>query len=349
MQFRRSSISLSVVAALSALAAGQDGLPTATSEQGPARAASTDVPNPMASFARMLPGEWRVTYRSGTSSYDTWHWGPGQHSMRVLTDGLDAAGNPMRGLNVVYWHPGRQQICTLGLEGLQEGTIRFDGERAEGVTDLFQNGGIRRIRSRWVFDGPDKYRDTILEMVAGKGLEPTNGWDYVRSQTLTEAAPRTDEEPPELTARPKFLGPFLGHSWKAKGRWATGELFHVQATVAWIPYAEGIYAHASALEENGAGTHLLDAYIYVHRPTNALRCLALSNTGSVYAGKVIALESAGVQLEVDGDDGERVTSHVVRFDLAPDGTVRDRVWSLEGTERTLFLDAQFDPAAPKSD
>ena len=40
---------------------------------------------------------------------------------------------------------------------------------------------------------------------------------------------------------------------------------------------------------------------------------------------------------------------VVRFDFEKDGTLRDRVWSLEGTERTLRLDVLHKKLERKKD
>src|SRR5262245_12640298 len=113
--------------ALSAGTAREDKGPDAKPVQEPVPAQAA---NPTASFARMVGGEWKMTAAAGTSMFDTWHWGPGRHSMRVMTDGLGADGNPWRALGVVYWHPGRKQVCSLGLSpygaGVAEGAIKFD-------------------------------------------------------------------------------------------------------------------------------------------------------------------------------------------------------------------------------
>ena len=73
------------VAAPSAGTAGQDRSPAAKPAQEPA---PDRVADPMARFARLMPGEWRQTARSGTSMFHTWHWGPGQHSTREMTDAI---------------------------------------------------------------------------------------------------------------------------------------------------------------------------------------------------------------------------------------------------------------------
>jgi hypothetical protein len=86
------------------------------------------------------------------------------------------------------------------------------------------------------------------------------------------------------------------------------------------------------------GRHELDAYFYHHTGTNALRCLALSNRGGLYEGDLTVLDGGALQLDLKGYEGDRVVSHVARFDFEQDGTLRHRVWSLHGTERTLMLD-----------
>ncbi|MDB5351791.1 MAG: putative transposase [Planctomycetota bacterium] len=320
--------------------------PPARPVQEPAK-----VANPMASFARMIPGEWRVTAQSGTSMFHTWHWGPGKHSIRRMTDGSNAAGNPWRELQVFYWHPGRKQVCLLGLSpfarGVSEGTIKFEGEAADAVFDLYQTGGRRNMGQRWAFDGPDKYHETLLEATGPAGLTPLAEWDQVRSKTLT--AMRTADEAPKPSERLKVLESLLGHTWEAKGNWATRHAFHIQSTLEWVPYADGIYARMFAQTKDGEPRHLLDAYFYHHTGTDALRCLALSNQGGVYEGDLTVLDGGALQLDLKGDEGDRVVRHVVRFDFEKDGTLRHRVWSLKGTDRTLMLDVHHKKLEPKKD
>ncbi|NOT32205.1 MAG: hypothetical protein HOP15_17300 [Planctomycetes bacterium] len=353
MRLPHTTRALSLIAALFVCTAEPDLSPDAKPVQEPAPA---EVANPMASFARMVSGEWRVTFQSGTS-IDTWHWGPGEHSMRVMTDGAGAVGEPWRELQVFYWNSGRKQVCLLGLSpfarGVSEGTIEFEGETADAVFDLYQTGHRRKMGLRWAFDGPDKYHEILLEATGPAGLEPMNEWDHVRSATLTATRPRAAEEAPKPSERLKVLEALLGHTWEAKGEakgdWATGDAFHVQSTFEWVPYADGIYARVIAPTKDGEPLHLLDAYVYHHTGTGALRCLALSNRGGVYEGDLTVLDGGALQLDLRGYEGDRVVPHIVRFDFEQDGTLRDRVWSLEGAERTLMLDVHHQRLEPKND
>ncbi len=352
MRVHHTRLALSLIAALSACTAAQD----ETSDARPAHeGASAEVADPMASFARMVPGEWRMTAIRGTSTFDTWHWGPGQRSMRVMTDGSgsEVVPEPWCELQVFYWHPGQKQVCFLGLSpavgGVSEGTIRFDEETADGVFDLYQTHGRRKMGLRWAFDGPDKYHDILLEETGPEGLQPMNEWDHFRSEGPPAPRPRFAEEAPRPSGRLKVFESLLGHTWEAKVERDTGDALPIRSTFEWIPYANGIHARTVAVTGNREATHLLDAYVFNHTGTGAVRCLALSDRGGVYEGDVTVLDGGALQLDLKGYEGDQVVPRVLRFDFEKDGTLRQRVWSLEGTGRKLMLDVHHTKLAPKQD
>ena len=114
MRLQRTVTALCFIAALTTCASAR----YESSEAGPEHApAPADVDDPMASFARLVGGEWRVTFASGASASHAWHWGPGKRSMSRMAygmaDGSDAT-NPWAG-EVLYWHPGLGQVCLLSL------------------------------------------------------------------------------------------------------------------------------------------------------------------------------------------------------------------------------------------
>jgi len=126
-----------------------------------------EVPEPMKGFERLTPGEWRTTLASGETFSTTWQWGPGRYSIS------------QPGLELLYWHPGHQEVRTLSMHpdipgvgrGVGEGTMRFEGDTAEGRLDLHQPRGLRRLGIRWEFQGPDTYLDTLLEQTGPEGLQ----------------------------------------------------------------------------------------------------------------------------------------------------------------------------------
>ena len=352
MRLRPTCFALQLFASLLTGAAAQSENPGAKPVQGAAPASPTKVEGPMANFARMVSGEWRMVIATGTSMIDTWHWGPGKHSLRVMTHGFNAnAGEPWREVQAFYWHPGQKQVCLLGIEpvrrGVAEGTFQLDAETAVAAFDLHQVGGRRILSRRWVFDGPDKYHEVLLETVDARGPVPLAEWDFVRSRSLSPVRPIAAGEAIKVAERLQVLEPLLGRTWEAKGNWASGAALHVQSTFEWVPFADAIYARVVMPTKDGEPTHLLDAYVYHHTGTGAVRCLALTNRGGVYEGDLTVLDGGALQLDLQGYEGDRVVPRVVRIDFAKDGTLQQRVWSVAGAERTLLLDVQHRKSEPK--
>ncbi|MCC6677316.1 MAG: hypothetical protein IT436_09240 [Phycisphaerales bacterium] len=315
------------------------------------RAGPAEAAEPMVAFACMIQGEWKMTAESGTSMFRTWHWGPGRHSMRIMTDGFDAAGNPWREMEVVYWQPDRKQVCLLGMSpfrrGISEGTVKFEGDSARFDIDLYQTGGRRTLRSLWTFDGPDKYHAALLEAntPAGPDFAPLAEWDFFRTPPPTPTRLFSVEGATEPSELLKPLKSLLG-MWLAKTNAATAGPFNTRATLEWIPLADAIYARVLTPSADGEPTHLLDAYLYHHTGVGALRCLALSSRGVVYEGEITVLEGGALHAELKGYEGNRVVVLVARINFERDGTLRQQVWSTDGADRTLLLDVHHEPIHP---
>lgn len=305
---------------------------------------SAEVADPMASFARLVGGEW-----SGLSALQTWHWGPGKHSMR--------GGE----LEVIYWHPGRKQVCLLSMHadipavgrGSGEGTMQFEGETVRGTLDLYQPRGLRKLAMRWVFEGPDKYRDTLLED-SGSGFKTLAEWERLRVAKRLDAAPRAVGNASKLPEHLKAFESLLGSTWEAELRMAdsvSGSTIHIQSTFAFVP--DYVYWRVLAPSRDGESAHLLDAFCFQEVRTSALRCLALSSHGGVYEGTMTVLEEGidrkALQLDLTGYEGDRIVPLIARFDFEKDETLRQRVWSFEGAERTLVIDVHHKKIEPKSD
>ncbi len=337
MRFHRPFLALCLAAALCGCAAAPGQRLDAKPVPKPATA---EVADPMASFARLVGGDW-----SGLSALQTWHWGPGKHSMR--------GGE----LEVIYWHPGRKQVCLLSMHaeipgvgrGSGEGTMKFEGETVSGTLDLYQPRGLRKLAMRWVFEGPDKYRDTLLED-SGGGFSTLAEWDRVRVPKRSETPPRAAEQALNPPQHLKTFESLLGCTWEAQvraGDSASGKAVKVQSTFEFVP--DYVYGRVLAPNEDGEPTHLLDAYLYQEVRTGALCCLALSNRGGVYKGEVTVVDGGALQLDLKGYEGDRVVSLVARVDFEKDETLRLRVWSLKGAKRTLMLDVHHKKFEPKSD
>jgi hypothetical protein len=353
MRVHRTLLALSLIAAPPACTAAHDQSPVVKPLPAPAPA---EVDNPMASFACLVGGEWRVTFASGASAFHAWHSGPGDFSMRKMTTWSDAAANPWAG-EVLYWHPGLGQVCLLSMHGdipgvgrgVGEGTIRFDGETTNAVIDLDQPRGRRKLGQRQTFEGPDRYHEILLEDT-GAGLQPLAEWDFVRVEEGSGAPPPLAE--PASLELPEPWKPFealVGGTWEADGVSAGGSAFRIHSTYEWVPSLEAVFARAYSLDAEGQATPLLDAYVYRDVRTDALRCLALSNRGGVYKGDLTVLDGGALQLDLKVYEGDRAVPHVARFDLEHNGRLRTRVWSVEGAVRTLTLDLEHERLEPEQD
>lgn len=341
MKFRCSHIALLLFSTLYACTSAQDTKPdTATTRSTEAVAA------PMERFARFLGGAWKMTAQSGTSMYDRWAWGPGKHSMRVTTEGEAADGSPWRALRVEYWHPGYKQVRLLSMHpdvpgigrGVGDGTIRFDGDTVEATVDLYQTRGPRKLLWRSIFTGPDNFRTTLFETNGSDGYQPLTAWDYSRVDESGHSLPDNPDEALRLPDELSVFASLIGHTWDAEGKGEADEGIHVQSSFEYVPLAEYVYGRTVSVAESGTQAHTLDVYLYHHVGTNALRCFALSNSGSVYEGDVTVPEVGALQINVQGYESGGTISRIVRFDLQNDGTLRQRIWSLSGSERILMLD-----------
>lgn len=331
-----------LLAILGSCSAAQD---PGTTSQDPPPTATPLAPGPLAGFARMFPGEWMVTFTGGTSMLRTWQRGPSEHSLRIITDGEGAVGEPWRDLEVVYWHPGRQRVCLLGFScyarGVTEAEIRFGDETVQFDIDLHQVQARRTLRSVWTFQGPDTYHATLLERQPG----PTTDfqlmveWDFHRRQS--PVPPRSlavaGADAPSYRLSP--LQPLLGR-WENRADAANADALPMRTVFEWMPLADVIHARVITPSPTG-DVPLLDVFLYHHTGREALRCFAVSNRGSVYEGDVQVLDGGGVQIDLQGHDGQQALAYTVRLDFAAAAALHCRIWRLDGTERRLELDRRF--------
>lgn len=359
MRLNHIIFALSIIAALSACTTRPNKNPDAAlaRSQASTQPAELDVVSlPLSPFARMVGGEWRMVVQSGAGMFDTWHWGPGRHSLRVMTHGEGAAGEPWRELSVVYWHPSRRQICRFGVgpfrQSLWQGTMTFDGQTATGVSDLYQTSDHRTMGLRWTFDGPDKYHDVLLED-SGAGLATLAEWDRIRATTLTPVRPPPADKLPKFPERLKALDSIQGHTWQTtghpQGAWKDAADLLFQSTIEWIPYADGIYIRVMNPRNDGEAAHVLDAYIYHQTGTSAVRCLVLSRGGGVYEGDIRMLNGGAMQLALTGWEGETITPYVVRLDDNRNESFRLRLWSEGHADRILMLDTHHRKLEPRNE
>lgn len=343
MQLRAALVVLAASALVGACSAKRDRGP----DTPPTTDAPTTIASPLAPFARLVGGEWRVGFAGGASSVHAWRWGPGQHSMHKWTDGSDPSGGPWA-VEVLYWHPGHRQVQMLALHGtipgvgrgVGDGSIAFDGDTANGLMTLRQPRGPRKLGLRWAFEGPDAYHGTLLEDSGAGGMQPLAEWDFVRTpQGSTARRSGVAADPSTLPEHFKAFDVLVGRAWETLGPTAEGEAPRVRTTYEWVPSLEVITARTMAPGNGGEPEPVLDAYFYQAVGSEAVRCLVLSRTGGVYEGDVTT-DAGALHLNLTGSEGDRAATYVVRFDLEKDGTLRQRVWAVVDGVRTLTLDVR---------
>jgi hypothetical protein len=307
--------------------------------------------DPLAFFAPLIGGEWRMSLETGFGLINSLRRGPGGHSIVDDVHGTDGEGRPWRSLNVFYWHPGLKQVRQLGLlpdiptlgRGVGEGSVELAGEAARGSFGLYQpghRGQQRSLGQRWRFEGPDHFVSTLLEDSGSGEFELLGEWQHLRSRELT----RVPDAPGEA-ARPsgpmQALDPLLG-SWRGHGLGPAGEELALETSLEWIPYVAALRARVVAPAPSGEPEHLLDAVLYHHPATDTLHALALSADGGVHEGTAQVLEGGALQLDLKRYHGDRLVPLGVRLDPVQDGTLRARAWALEGSDRALLLDVRHE-------
>jgi hypothetical protein len=315
-------------------------------ERSPGERRGLDAPRAeLAAVERLLGGEWRVAYPGGASQFDTWSWGPGRHSLRLLTDGSSGEGTRWQAFGLVYWHPGLAQLRTFGMnpyaQSVAHGVIRADSELIETELEMHQSGGLRHLRLRQAFDGPDAYRATLAESVAPADYATLAEWDYARA--LERSAPPNVGAPErERVSVLKAFEVLAGRTWSATEAQHPSSA-RVQIEAHWMPQVDAFFA--SAFAGSAAGESLLHAYVYAHPADEQLRLLALSSTGAVYEGGVAVLDGDRFELALTAHEGERERHYAMQIELASDGSLRERVWSVAGATRELLRDRRHAPSA----
>ena len=319
-----------------------------------------NVPPVAKSSARMEPfsgfigGHWKMTTPAGTDTYDTWHWGPARNSIRSMRRGMLPSGEPWGTMTAYYWHPGRKEIRLLDVEsvfrGVGEGTITFDGRKAEGAFDLHQTGRTRKMGLRWTFNGPDTFHDQLLEK-GPSGYKVLVEWDRHRVAVASVDEPAAPKnlllvERPSSLLRP--LATLLSKAWQTQAQKGAAEPMPasdlpLRTTFEYVPLVDAIYGSVQTLNADGTPSHAMDLYLYHHTSAKVLRCLALANSkdgdGIVYEGDITPGDNGRwLRIDLQAHQSSSVSTIEARIDFEPPGSASFRAWRIEGKDRTLIFD-----------
>ncbi|MCA9307109.1 MAG: hypothetical protein KDA16_11280 [Phycisphaerales bacterium] len=283
--------------------------------------------DPLARFAHLVGGEWRLGLPGGKWQIDRWVWGPGERSMRSRTFNSQGDGETTCGVwRVMYWHPGRGRIETLNLQwqGMAgTGVIAMEGDATRNDFELFydepnphlrNSAQVRPLVLDWEFEGKDLYRLRLRELERGEMLVLAE-WAYARSGELT-AMPKSAHEAPAEVRHLEELAGLAGRGW------VSGDGL-VDGRVDWIAYTEALFARFKI--DGGA----VEAHVYVHPVTDRVMILALTETGGVYEGEARTDAGGAVVFDVMGYEGDAVVERAIRLDVE-DARVGVRVTDREG-------------------
>jgi hypothetical protein len=319
------------------------------------RASSSD--DPLAPFERMIGGRWKMTTPAGRDTYDTWRWGPGRSSIRALGEGTLTEGDPWRTLAVFYTHPGDRTVRWFGaqsvMRGVAEGTVVFDGDRAEGEFTLHQSAGPRALGLRWTFDGPDQYRDELLDKIPG-GFALQNAWTRRRVPSpAPNESPAAESRGAKATAS-EFMRPFeglLGRAWlrdppadpAATRPAAAGRL---RTAFEYLPHVDVVVGRIDRVAADGTSVHTTDLYLYHHTGARTLRFLALTVEDAgrerVFEGDIgLSADGRALDLRIQEPRANGAATHEASLELPVDDAVRLRVWNSKDRAGPTILDVRY--------
>jgi len=285
------------------------------------------------------------------------YWQPVQKSFAVLHLHADAPG------------VGR---------GLSEGTLNLSSTPIQTTLTLYQPRAQRTLAERWLLPHHNSYHAFLLED-SGAGFQPLVDWVYTRVPTNPLAsAPIAPATPaPPLAAAPlpaqfRAFESLINRQWISSNPSSTTssltpESASVRTSFEWLTTVQLLRIHiTSPASPSGPSAPSpatsafnpsinMEVYIYQHMKFGDLCCLALAADGAVYQGKALPLMSLGtvtsttlIAFDLTGESSRGTTKYRLQLDRQPDTkpepSIRQRVWSLDGSEPALVHDLTHAPS-----
>ena len=124
--------------------------------------------SPLGPFASLPPSQWKMGTTSNVGMYDTWMWGPGYHSIRVMThNDSDPDTTPWRAVQAIYRNPATNKLHAWSINpyahSVDEGVITVTPNSAECTSDLYQTNIHRFLTRRWTFESAEIHHLALLE------------------------------------------------------------------------------------------------------------------------------------------------------------------------------------------
>lgn len=231
----------------------------------------------------MVGGEWRMKTKDGSQMIETWQWGPGKKSLKVVTHGFNASDNnfPWRDIEIIYWHPMRKEIRMLGISpmwrGVREGVVTAKGGKLSGTIDLYQTVGTRRLGWSLEPQGANTFFEALAsENPAGK-MERFVDWTFERNKSITPMVYPKKGTKIEPSAEMMGVRDLVTERKHPDG----GSVSFV-----YVPYADAIYFSSSTPAKDGRKAGSEHGLIYYHTGAKERRYFAISSSGEVSEGTV---------------------------------------------------------------
>lgn len=276
------------------------------------------VTGPMSQFERLTSGEWRMKSVGGSQFFETWRYGPGGHSVRKFTHGVNLHDNnrPWREVEIFYWHPGEKKVRTIGFSpykaSVSRGSIELKAGKLESRFEMNQEGDIRNLGIEIAFQGKDKFQETLYESVNDQPYVVGNQWNHVWSKTETPVPVLKSTETPKPAGAQAFLTAFADKAWQGRSPVKTTGTHRTDFE--WIPYANVMNIRSTSKPAKGSTMSQYDLYLYQIPSARRVQAFALFQDGSHGEGHAVSSNSGTfeIRLTMSSDkDSERMISYVV--------------------------------------
>lgn len=291
----------------------------------------TKVSGPMAPIERLTMGEWRMKSVGGSQFFETWRYGPGGHSVRKFTHGVNLHDNnrPWRDVEVFYWHPEQKKIKLLGFSpykaSVSQGSIELKAGKLESRFETNQDGEIRKLGIEIAFQGKDKFQETLYESVNGQPYVVGNQWNHVWSKTVTPAPVLKSPETPKPSGAQAILTAFAGKVWQNRSPVRNSGTY--MTDFEWIPYANVMNVRSTLKPVKGGTVGQYDLYFYQIPSAVGVQAFALFNDGSHGLGSAVAKGAGKIEVRLrmsSSDNADRSIS----YSIGSNGNLEEDVWKI---------------------
>lgn len=289
------------------------------------------ITGPMSQFERLTSGEWRMKSVGGSQFFETWRYGPGGHSVRKFTHGVNLHDNnrPWREVEVFFWNPVEKKVNLIGfspfMSGVGRGSIDLKPGRFESRFELNQGGDIRKLGHEIAFQGKDMFQETLYESVNGQPYVVGNQWNHVWSKAVTPVPVLNSPETPKPTGAQTILAAFAGKAWQ--GTSPVKGIGTYRTDFEWIPYANVMNIRSTFKPVNAGRMSRYDLYLYQIPSAVEVQAFALFNDGSHGVGSAVAKGAGKIEVRLRMSSSENA-DRSISYSISPNDSLVEDAWKI---------------------